>query len=80
MEARMKRLNWIWKKWQTFGRALGDILGRIVLTIFYFTIFLPFGVIMRFFNDPLALKANQKKGWRDRVTGDQTLEEAGRLF
>ena len=32
-----------WHNWKAFGQFLGDWLARVVLTIFYFTILIPFG-------------------------------------
>jgi hypothetical protein len=76
----MRRFTWVWKKWQEFGRAIGDLIGRLVLTVFYFTIFIPFGLVMRFFNDPLSLGDSHRARWVERDTLDQTLEDARRLF
>lgn len=42
-------LTSIWEMWKRIGRAIGDLIGRIVLTVFYFTIFAPFGVGVRLF-------------------------------
>jgi hypothetical protein len=69
-----------WTHWKTFGHFLGDWLGRIVLTIFYFTIFVPFGLGVRLFSDPLHIKTDPSEFWRPRTTGDQKLEELLRQF
>ena len=49
-------LKRIWEGWKRFGQWIGDMLARVVLTVFYFTIFVPFGLGVRFFSDPLAIK------------------------
>jgi hypothetical protein len=75
----MEILGKIWKTWKRFGQFIGDIVARIVLTIFYFTIFVPFGLGVRLFSDPLMIK--EKSGppfWLPRETGDRSLEEARR--
>ena len=74
------RTDNFWPEWKAFGHFLGDWLGRIVLTIFYFTVFVPFGIGVRLFGDPLHLKKQPDEQWRPRETGDQTLEEILRQF
>lgn len=69
-----------WHGWKAFGQFLGDWLARVVLTIFYFTIFIPFGVGVRLLADPLRIKNQQHPFWRPRQTGDQNLEELLRQF
>jgi hypothetical protein len=74
----MRRL---WQAWQRFGHFMGDLLARVVLTVFYFTILLPFGLAVRLFSDPLNIRRNgTRPAWLTRVTGDQTLEQTRRQF
>jgi hypothetical protein len=69
-----------WHGWKAFGQFLGDWLARVVLTIFYFTIFVPFGLGVRLFGDPLKINTLPAELWRPRSTGDQKLEEIQRQF
>ena len=77
----MSVLRKIWQAWKRFGQLMGDLLARLVLTVFYFTILLPFGLIVTLFSDPLHLRrvAGQPL-WSARSTGDQTLDDARRQF
>ena len=75
----MDVLRKFWAGWKRFGQFMGDFIGRFVLTIFYFTIVLPFGLIMRFFNDRLDTKEAKPPSWQARETSDKTLEDAGKL-
>jgi hypothetical protein len=75
----MELLRKIWDGWKRFGHFMGDLLGRIVLTIFYFTIFLPFGLISTLFGDPLDMK-KKAPHWIERTTGDRNMTEAQREF
>jgi hypothetical protein len=70
----------LWEGWIAFGHFLGNLLARVVLSIFYFTIFVPFGVGVRRLSDPLQIKTRPDSLWRPRSTGDQTLPEVGRQF
>lgn len=76
----MESLRKIWHAWKRFGQFLGDLLGRTVLTIFYFTLFVPFALIVRLFMDPLALRPRSAAKWLERKTQDLTLEDSRRLF
>jgi hypothetical protein len=69
-----------WRHWKEFGQFLGNWLGRVVLTIFYFTVFVPFGLGVRLFADPLHIKKQPDEFWQPRTTGDQKLEDVLRQF
>ena len=69
-----------WTGWKAFGHFMGDMVARIVLTIFYFTVLVPFGIGVRLFSDPLKIKVQTDELWRSRSTGDQKLEEVLRQF
>lgn len=69
-----------WEAWKRFGQFMGDQIGRVVLTIFYFTLFMPFGLGVRFFGDPLALRPRKPVAWVERKTQDLTIDDARRLF
>lgn len=69
-----------WQAWKRFGQFIGDVIGRVVLTVFYFTLFMPFALGVRFFGDPLALRPLDRPKWLERKTQDLTLEDSRRLF
>lgn len=69
----------IWKKWRGFGRAMGDVAARILMTVFYFTVTLPFGIGVRLFADPLRLKSTEAR-WLARENKQATIEDARRLY
>ncbi len=74
----MDMLHKFWAAWKRFGQFMGDFIGRLVLTIFYFTIFLPFGAGMRLFSDKLDTKRQIQPGWQSRKTSDLTIEDSRR--
>ena len=43
----MALLKQLWKKWRAFGQVMGDFVARIFMTVFYFTIAIPFGIGVR---------------------------------
>lgn len=72
-------IRFAWKRFGVIGAALGDIQGRAVATLFYFTILVPFGIISRLFTDPMHLKVHQAQTyWVDRPPVPEDLENAKR--
>lgn len=76
----MAFLRKFWERWKAFGHFMGDIVARVVLSIFYFTVFVPFGLGVRLISDPLQIKTLPKSLWQPRSTDDQNLQDAGRQF
>lgn len=74
-------LRSIWEWWQRFAKKIGDIQARILLTLFYFVIFGPFALAMRWKSDPMAIKTGAPRGWR--TEGDREnnpMEQARKQF
>lgn len=76
----METLRKVWQAWKRFGQFIGDLIGRVVLTVFYFTLFMPFALGVRLFGDPLAIRPLNRAKWLERRTQDLTLEDSRRLF
>lgn len=76
----MNFLRQVWKVWKRFGELLSNLVGRIILTVFYFTVFLPFGLLIRFFGDPLAMKPGKPANWGNREADDVTMESARKPY
>ena len=71
----------VWKRWQQFGQLIGDLFARIVLTILFFTVLLPFGIGIRLFGDPLKLKSdNQGTYWMEYSADAPNLLRSRRQF
>ena len=75
----MNLLKKIWKKWRAFGQVMGDFVARIFMTVFYFTVAVPFGIGVRLGKDPLRLKSKEV-AWLKREERAETIETARRLY
>ncbi len=73
-------LKSLWSAWQRFGRWMGDQVARVFLMVFYFSLMLPFGLLVRLTQDPLDLRHETAVNWARRETTDQTLAAAERLY
>jgi hypothetical protein len=70
-----------WGKWQELSHKSGELLARIVLTAFYFTVVIPFGLARTFLADPLRIKrTGAPHTWLPRQTRDLTIEDARRQY
>jgi hypothetical protein len=76
----METLRKVWQAWKRIGQFIGDQIGRLVLTVFYFTLFMPFALGVRLLGDPLAIRPLNRAKWLERRTQDLTLEDSRRLF
>lgn len=67
-----------WKRMGIITSILGDLQGRFILTVFYFTILAPFGLASRFLSDPMFFRKaeNRVPAWRDRAPAGASLEDA----
>lgn len=79
----------LWSAWRTMAHYIADFQSRLVLTVFYFTVALPFGLASRFLSDPLGVReydhkrpkpASEVSGWCARQTTDLNLEDVKRQF
>jgi len=70
----------VYKIWMRFAEALGWVNTRIILSLIFFLLFFPVGVIMRMFNDPMRRKYD-KTADSYRVSSNPTkLENMERPF
>jgi len=76
----MNMLRIIWGTWKRIGQFIGDFVARVVLSLFYFTLFVPFAVGVRLFSDPLGMRKHNPSRWLERTTRDSSLHDARRQF
>jgi hypothetical protein len=70
-----------WGRWREVSQKAADFQARVVLTLFYFTLMLPFGVVFGLLKDPLRIKSRPSGTyWVERKTGPATLTDAQRQF
>lgn len=70
----MKR---IWQAWTRLVHKIGNFQARVVLTVIYAVLVLPFGVIVRLFADPLRIRKRPTR-WLDHPDEAMNMEWARR--
>lgn len=76
-------LKFLWKKWLGLAHVIGNFQAQVILTLFYFTFVLPFGVVMRLFADPLRQnysKTRAKSNFGEWKHKKDTIDVARRQF
>ena len=74
------RITVFWEGWKRVGRRIGDFQARLILSLFYFLIFGPFALVVRFASDPLGIKPGVARGWTVRSEKGVVLEQATKQF
>lgn len=75
------RTSWwkrAWQRWLRLATLIGDFQARVTLSLFYFVIVLPFGLLVRLFADPLGIKGRRQSTWTAFSDRSRTLEAARR--
>jgi hypothetical protein len=60
-----QNLRAAWNAWKRVARKIGDFQARVLLTILYAVVVLPFGLMSRLFSDSLQIKKRPTQ-WIDR--------------
>jgi hypothetical protein len=67
-----------WERFSILARVFGDMQARVIATVLYFTVILPFGIIMQFGQNPFKQDATIAAEWLKREPVDHSLEGASR--
>ncbi len=54
-----------WERFSINSAIVADFNGRMIATLFYFTVFVPFGLLSTIFMDPLRRKSTDNH-WLER--------------
>lgn len=73
----MEKIKHFWERWKKFGRKIADFQGRVLLTISYFLVVIPIGLLSRVLNRSETSKDSNWTSWKTKT---DTLEEARNQF
>lgn len=77
----MKVVKWLWRRWLSVARKIGEFQSRAILTIFYFVFVAPFALGIKLFSDPLRLKRGREDSyWVIRETEEPGLGRGRKQF
>lgn len=61
---------------KTVSTAIGNVVGRIILTLFYFILMPPFAIWSQLKTDPLRLQQTGSGPWVGRPAAEEGLDAA----
>ncbi len=64
MKSLWQGLKRVWQAWTRLAHKIGNFQARVLLTVLYGVLVLPFGLIVRLFADPLRIKKRPTR-WID---------------
>jgi len=76
----MNSLKNAWESWKKIALVIGNFQARLILSILYFLMVAPVGLIVRAFADPLGQKTKADSHWIAREETVATLEDARGQF
>lgn len=59
-------LRLAWSRFGIIGAVIGDLQGKAISILFYFTILMPFGIGSRLLSDPLRIRKVTSPQWLQR--------------
>lgn len=70
----LNTLRIIWHYWKKIAHRIGVFQSKLILSLFYFTLFMPFGVVFALFKDGLRIKNKTSSSWIVKNKQSETLE------
>lgn len=71
----------LWQGWKSIAKKIGNFQARVLMVLFYFSVFSPFALAVRWWSDPLAIKARAPHGWQPLGPTDSSpLDRARKQF
>ena len=71
----MQILKTLWNKWKFVAAKIGLFQSRLILTIFYYTLLLPFSLIMTYLSDALKIKRKYTSSWVVKFNQSENLSD-----
>jgi hypothetical protein len=70
-----------WHAWKARAHDIGEFQSRVLLTVFYFTVLVPFALLTRLFSDPLRLRrGTPDTAWCECAARDSGIDATRRQF
>lgn len=71
----------LWERWKVIAHVIGNFQARVLLSLLYFVLVPPFGLLVRALMDPLQLRRRPRESfWLATPHKEQSLTDAQRQF
>ncbi|KKS97765.1 MAG: hypothetical protein UV73_C0005G0042 [Candidatus Gottesmanbacteria bacterium GW2011_GWA2_43_14] len=68
-------LRTLWSAWKKLAHRLGVFQSKVILTVFYFLILSPFGLLYSLFKDELKIKKQSQSSWLLKKSQTESIAE-----
>lgn len=69
-----------WEGWKKIAHVIGVFNTRVIMSILYFIVVLPMGLVFRLVSDPLQLQEPKDSNWVALPADEHKLESARQQF
>jgi hypothetical protein len=70
----------LWEGWKRVAHVIGVFNTRVIMTILYFIVVLPMGLVFRLVSDPLQLAEPKETNWVPLPPQDHRLDTVRQQF
>lgn len=70
----------LWDGWMKIAKAIGNFNARLILSLFYFVVMVPLGLIVGSRKDFLGIKEKSPSTWQPKDSHATDLEEGRRQY
>lgn len=70
----------LWDSWKSVAKTIGNFNVRLLLSLFYFLIILPMGLVAGAAKDFLGIRRRSISNWHLKTDSPRTFEEGRRQF
>ena len=75
------QLSRVWERWKVIAHIIGNFQARVLLSLLYFVLIPPFGLLVRILMDPLQLRRPPRESfWLSTPAKEWSLTDAQRQF
>jgi len=76
----MKIVKILWIKWLKIAHPISNFQGQLLLSIFYFFIFWPVGILYRILADPFKIRGKTRSNFSKWEHNEKGLESAKKQY
>lgn len=70
----------LWDGWMRVAKVIGNFNARVILSLFYFVLMVPIGLIVGATKDYLGIREHPTSTWKEMDGHAQSVEEGRRQF
>ena len=70
----------LWDGWMVVARVIGNFNARLLLSLFYFLVILPLGLVVGTARDFMGIRRRPQSSWHPKTDSPRSIEKGRRQF